>query len=153
MKTDNQKGWDKLKEAERIKFIGHRVRSQGDLSQREKILVRHAFDCAWNARHSHATRETFETRDLPPPTIEEQTIDAQAIWEELNEIERDALRHWAKAPSAAGWSITGTTPDHVLRLVVLEILWATPEALRTNRIWYTLSPTGEAVAKYDKEQE
>jgi len=67
-------------------------------------------------------------------------------------MQRDAIRHWAKAPSAAGWSITGDVPDHVTSLVELEILWATPEALRKNQTWFVLSPTGEAVAKYDKEQ-
>lgn len=150
MKTDNQKGWDKLKEAAWLEF--HTRYEWDKIAQREQLLIHSAFDFAWGARHGYATRETFETRDLPPPTIEEQTIDAQAIWEELNEFERDALRHWARAPSAAGWSITGDVPDHVTSLVELEILWATPEALRKNQTWFALSPTGEAVAKYDKEQ-
>jgi len=75
MKTDNQKGWDKLKEAAWLEF--HARYEWDKIAQREQLLIHSAFDFAWGTRHGYATRETFERRDLAPPTMTEEELGAQ----------------------------------------------------------------------------
>ncbi len=155
LKTDNQKGWDKLKEAEWLEFHG---RYEWDkIPQREQLWIRSAFDYGWGSRHGYASSETFERRDLPPPTPnEEQIMGAQSIWDELTDDEKSAIRHWTPRGFTAavdGWSIVGGAPDHVTSLVTKGLLESTPYKISANTRWYTLTPTGLAVAQYAKEQQ